>query len=274
MPATASTGQLSSARRLVVKIGSGLIANTETGEIRESWLNTLIEDVGRLFSRGQQVIIVTSGAVAVGSRRASLLDGAKHVAAAIGQVQIMRAYEKSLARCGLGVGQVLLSCEDIHNQNRRLNTKQTLQQLLQVEAVPVVNENDTTATADIRVGDNDRLAAWVAQMVGADILILLSNVDGLFTEDPSGNPLARLLTEVRFITPEIEAMASHSPNRHSSGGMITKLVAAKIAMEAGCKMLIAKGTISHPLSAIERGGPSTCFVPFTNDRDKSEAGDS
>ncbi|CCM79863.1 Glutamate 5-kinase 2 [Rhizobium mesoamericanum STM3625] len=271
-----STVQLSSARRLVVKIGSALIADPETGDIRDSWLDTLIDDVGRFFARGQQVIIVTSGAVAVGSHHIGKLDrclqiGGKHAAAAIGQVHIMRAYEQSLARRGFGVGQVLLSSEDIDDQHRHPNTKRTLRQLLQIGAVPVVNENDTTATSDICVGDNDRLAARVAQMVGANVLILLSNVDGLFTEDPHRNPLARLVTEVRCITPELEAMAAHSPARHSSGGMITKLMAAKIAMDAGCEMVIAKGTKSYPLTAIESGGPSTCFIPLTEDRDTCDA---
>ncbi|OAF06982.1 glutamate 5-kinase [Bradyrhizobium neotropicale] len=265
--AIASAVQLLSARRLIVKIGSALIADADTGEIRGPWLETLIEDVVRFVARGQQVIIVTSGAVAVGSRRFVQLDrrpetGEKQAAAAIGQVQLMHAYEQSLKRRGFGVGQLLLTGEDIDNQHRCLNARSTLQQLLKVGAVPIVNENDATATVEICFGDNDRLAARVAHMVDADVLILLSNVDGLFTEDPHDNPFARLVTEVRCINPEIEAMAGHSAARHSSGGMVTKLMAARIAMDAGCEMVIANGNKSYPLAAIENGGPSTWFIPF------------
>ncbi|WP_240547362.1 glutamate 5-kinase [Mesorhizobium tianshanense] len=260
--------KLLSARRLIVKIGSALIADTETGEIRGPWLETLIEDVVRFFARGQQVIIVTSGAVALGSCHLNRLDRSlrieeRQAAAAIGQVRLMLAYEQSLKRHGFGLGQVLLTGEDIDNQHRRLNAASTLQQLLKVGAVPVINENDTTATAEICLGDNDRLAARVAQMVNADVVVLLSNVDGLFTEDPHDNPLARRVTEVRCIDSEIEAMAGHSPARHGSGGMVTKLMAARIAMDAGCELVIAKGHKPHPLAAIENGGPSTWFVKPT-----------
>ncbi|MER8792328.1 glutamate 5-kinase [Mesorhizobium sp. M0983] len=271
MAATARSVQLLSAHRLVVKIGSALLVDEETGDIRSGWLETLIADVVRLFARGQQVIIVTSGAVALGSGQ---FDGLgrplrieeKQTAAAIGQVRLMLAYERSLKRHGFTLGQMLLTSEDIENQHRRHNAWSTLQQLLKVGAVPIINENDTTATAEICFGDNDRLAARVAQMVNADVLILLSNVDGLFTEDPHHNPLARLVTEVRCITPEIEAMAGHSHASHSSGGMVTKLMAARIAMDAGCGMLIARGNEPYPLAAIENGAPSTSFVPLGEDR--------
>ncbi|MER9702610.1 glutamate 5-kinase [Mesorhizobium sp. M0146] len=258
---------MASARRLIVKIGSALIGDAETGEIRGLWLETLIEDVVRFFARGQQVIIVTSGAVAVGSSHFNHLDRSlrveeKQTAAAIGQVQLMHAYEQSFKRHGFGVGQILLTREDIDNQHRRLNTASTLQQLLKVRAVPIINENDTTATAEICFGDNDRLAARVAQMANAEVVVLLSNVDGLFAENPHDNPGARLVTEVRCITPEIEAMAGHSLARHSSGGMVTKLMAARIAMDAGCQVVIARGNEPYPLAAIENGGPSTWFFPL------------
>ncbi|KLK89979.1 glutamate 5-kinase [Microvirga vignae] len=271
VPAITSAVQLLSARRLIVKIGSALIADAETGEVRGPWLEMVIEDVVRFFARGQQVIIVTSGAVALGSCRFNYSDRSlriqeKQTAAAIGQVQLMLSYEKSLKRHGFGLGQVLLTRSDIDDQHRRLNARSTLQQILEVGAVPVVNENDTTATAETCFGDNDRLAAQVAQMVNAEVLILLSNVDGLFTEDPHDNPLARLVTEVRCITPAIEAMAGHSASRHSSGGMVTKLMAARIAMDAGCKMVIANGNKPYPLTAIENGGPSTWFLPRAKDR--------
>ncbi|MER9638547.1 glutamate 5-kinase [Mesorhizobium sp. M0228] len=269
MAATTSAGQLLTARRLVVKIGSALISDAETGEIRCHWLETLIEDVIRFFARGQQVIIVTSGAAAVGSSHLSKLDKSagmedRRTAAAIGQVRLILAYEQILRRHGFELGQILLTGEDIDNEHRRLNVRSTLQQLIKLGAVPVINENDTTATAETCIGDNDRLAAWVAQMVAADVLILLSNVDGLFTEDPNNNSSARLITQVRRLTPEIEVMAGHSPARNSSGGMVTKLMAARIAMETGCSMVIARGNQPYPLTAIENGGPSTWFVPFAN----------
>ncbi|NEV02418.1 glutamate 5-kinase [Bradyrhizobium uaiense] len=274
IPAITSAVQLLSARRLIVKVGSALIADADTGEIRGPWLEGLIEDVVRFVARGQQVIIVTSGAVAVGSRRFGRLDRRlqiveKQAAAAIGQVQLMHAYDQSLKRRGFGVGQLLLTAEDVDNQHRCLNARATLEQLLKVGAVPVVNENDATTTAENCFGDNDRLAARVAHMVNADVLILLSNVDGLFTQDPHDNPLARLVTEVRCITPEIEAMAGHSAARHSSGGMVTKLMAAKIAMDAGYEMVIANGIKSYPLAAIENGGPSTWFFPRAKDKDRA-----
>ncbi|RWK79939.1 MAG: glutamate 5-kinase [Mesorhizobium sp.] len=259
------------ARRIVVKIGSALIADAETGEIRGPWLETLIEDVVRIHARGQQVIIVTSGAVAAGSCPFNQLDRLlrieeKQTAAAIGQVRILLAFEKTLKRHGLGLGQILLNRQDIDNQHGRHNARSTLQRLLEIGAVPVINENDATATVENCFGDNDQLAASIAQIVNADLLILLSNVDGLFTEDPHDNPLAPLVREVRSITPEIEAMAGHSRARHSSGGMATKLIAARIAMDAGCGMVIAKGNKPYPLTAIENGELSTWFVPFPNDR--------
>ncbi|QKC99984.1 glutamate 5-kinase [Mesorhizobium sp. NZP2298] len=265
--ATTTSVRLISAHRLVVKIGSALLVDEETGDIRSAWLETLIADIVRLFARGQQVIIVTSGAVALGSGQfdglgRSLRIEEKQTAAAIGQVRLMLAYEQSLKRHSFAVGQMLLTGEDMENQHRRHNAWSTLQQLLKIGAVPIINENDTTATAEICFGDNDRLAAQIAQMVNADVLVLLSNVDGLFTEDPHDNPLARLVTEVRCITPEIEAMAGHSRARHSSGGMVTKLMAARIAMDAGCEMAIASGNKSYPLAAIENGGPSTWFLPL------------
>lgn len=260
------TVQLLSARRLIVKIGSAVVADAETGEIRGPWLETLIKDVVRFFARGQQVIIVTSGAVAVGSRHfkqlgRSLRIEEKQAAAAIGQIRLMIAYEQSLKRHGFGLGQVLLTSADVDNQRCRFNARSAFQQLLKVGAVPVINENDATATPEVCLGDNDRLAARVAQIAKADLLILLSDVDGLFTEDPHDNPLARMIPEVRRITPEIETMAGPSPARHGSGGMVTKLTAARIAMDVGCNVVIAKGNKSYPLAAIENGAPSTWFIP-------------
>ncbi|WP_439402498.1 glutamate 5-kinase [Bradyrhizobium sp. DASA03068] len=274
--AIANSVQLLSAARLIVKIGSGLVFDADTGEIRGSWLETLIEDVARFVGRGQQVIIVTSGAVAAGSRRFCRSDRRlqaeeKQAAAAIGQVQLMIAYEQSLKHHGFAVGQLLLTAQDIDNRHRYLNVRSTLQQLLKVGAVPVVNENDATATTDICFGDNDRLAARVAEMVNADVLILLSSVDGLFTEDPQENQFARMITEVRCITPEIQAMAGHSTARHGSGGMVTKLMAASMVMDVGCEMVISNGSKPYPLAAIENGGPSTWFFPLAKDKGGHDA---
>ncbi|WP_095090763.1 glutamate 5-kinase [Mesorhizobium sophorae] len=260
------TSQLLSARRLIVKIGSAVVADIETGEVRGPWLETLIEDVVRFFARGQQVIIVTSGAVAVGSRHfkqlgRSLRIEEKQAAAAIGQIRLMLANEQSLKRHGFGLGQVLLARANVDDQRCRRNARSAFQQLLKVGAVPVINENDATATPETCLGDNDRLAARVAQIAEADVLILLSDVDGLFTEDPHDNPMARMIPQVSRITPEMETMASLSPARHGSGGMITKLMAARIAMEAGCNVVIAKGNKSYPLAALENGAPSKWFIP-------------
>ncbi|WP_337764685.1 glutamate 5-kinase [Sinorhizobium meliloti] len=257
---------LSSARLVVVKIGSTLVLDTETSGIRNSWLESLIEDVARLLTRGQQVVLVSSGAVAIGSTIVDRLDaysqvGHRQAAAALGQVQLTHSYSESLKRHGLQVAQLLIGRGDLVDPDRRLNTRAVLLRLIDLGAVPLVNENDTTATCGTRVGDNDRLAAWIAEIINADLLILLSNVDGLFMKDPRNDPLTLMLTEVESITREIEAMATQSVDPYSSGGMISKIEAGKIAMNAGCRMIIANGTRSHPLYAIESGGPSTHFIP-------------
>ncbi|MGO7961217.1 glutamate 5-kinase [Rhizobium leguminosarum] len=252
---------------LVIKVGSALIADPKTGEIRISWIDSLVEEVVRLAARGQKVVIVTSGAVTVGWHRVRHLGcqpaDSKRAAAAIGQVQIMQAFARNLKRRGWEVGELLLTRKDVDEADRRLHVREVLHNLFMSGAIPVVNENDTTATPETCFGDNDRLAAHVAEIIKADLLVLLSNVDGLFTEDPNINPSARLVKEVRFITSEMEAMATSSLTRNSSGGMVTKLMAAKIAMDAGCEMVIANGTRHYPLAAIESGAPSTRFIPIT-----------
>lgn len=258
--------ELVSAQRLIVKIGSSLIADPDNGEIRDLWLETLVDDVSKFFARGQQLIIVTSGAVAIGSCHLNRLGRPlrivnKQTAAAIGQARLMVAYATTMRRHGLVAGQILFTMADIDDQICFRNVQSMLEQLLKVGAIPIINENDTIASSENCFGDNDRLAARVAQMVNADVLILLSDVDGLFTEDPHHNPLASQVTQVRFISPEIEAMAAESPAGHGTGGMVTKLMAARIAMDAGCKMVIAKGNKSHPLTALENGGLSTWFFP-------------
>jgi glutamate 5-kinase len=257
---------LAAARRLIVKIGSSLLVDEASGNIRQVWLATLVSDLARCRARGQEVLIVSSGAIAVGRRHLGLTGSAlkleeKQAAAATGQIRLAHAYQEALAKHGITVAQILLTPDDTEERRRHLNARATLNQLLSLGAVPVINENDTVATAEIRFGDNDRLAARVAQMVSADTLVLLSDIDGLYTADPRRDETASLIPEVRELTPEIEAMAGDALPGYSSGGMVTKLVAARIAMTAGCRMVIARGTRLHPLAAIEDGAAATWFVP-------------
>lgn len=256
---------LQQARRIVVKVGSALLVDAETGRINRPWLETLIEDLLRLRNRDQQVILVSSGAIALGRLELRLARGPlrleeSQAAAAVGQIRLAHAYKELLDSHGVTVAQVLLTLEDSERRRRYLNARATLDSLLALGALPVINENDTVATAEIRYGDNDRLAARVAQMSGADCLILLSDVEGLFTADPNKDPNARFIPEVRQITPEIEAMAGASASDVGSGGMTTKILAAKIAMSAGCHMCIAAGRYSHPVGRIESGARRTWFV--------------
>src|ERR1700758_165154 len=236
---------LVAARRLVVKIGSALLA-AENGEVRRPWLAALADDVARCRARGQEVILVSSGAIAVGRRHLGLAGRRlrleeKQAAAATGQIRLAHAYQEALARHGITVAQILLTPDDTEERRRHLNARATFAQLLALGAVPVVNENDTVATAEIRFGDNDRLAARVAQMVSADMLVLLSDIDGLYTADPRKDATARHIPVVRELTAEIEAMAGDALPGYSSGGMVTKLTAARIAMTAGCRMVIGRG---------------------------------
>jgi glutamate 5-kinase len=257
---------LAASRRLIVKIGSALLVDEASGNIRHAWLAALMEDVAGCRARGQEVLIVSSGAIAVGRRHLGLTGAAlkleeKQAAAATGQIRLAHAYQEALAKHGITVAQILLTPEDTEERRRHLNARATLNQLLALGAVPVINENDTVATAEIRFGDNDRLAARVAQMVSADTLVLLSDIDGLYTADPRKDAAARLVPEVRELTPEIEAMAGDALPGYSSGGMVTKLAAARIAMTAGCRMVIAKGSALHPLREIENGAAVTWFLP-------------
>jgi glutamate 5-kinase len=256
---------LDEARRLVVKIGSALLVD-EAGEVRRAWLDALCEDLAAARKRGQEVVVVTSGAIAIGRRHLGLADRAlrldeKQAAAATGQIRLAHAWQEALARHGLTVAQVLLTAEDTENRRRHLNARNTMETLLRLGAVPVINENDTVATQEIRFGDNDRLAARVAQMIAADTLVLLSDIDGLYSADPRQNAQARFIPEVREITPELEAAAGDPGSGVGSGGMVTKLQAARIALAAGCRMAIAPGQTLHPLRAIATGGRCTWFIP-------------
>ncbi len=260
------SASLASAKRLIVKIGSALLVDQESGGIRRKWLDALADDVAALRGNGTEVILVSSGAIAVGRRHLGLETGAlkleeKQAAAATGQIRLAHAYQETLARHDITVAQILLTLDDTEERRRHLNARSTLNALLKFGAVPVINENDTVATSEIRFGDNDRLAARVAAMISADTLVLLSDIDGLYTADPRKDKTATHIAEITEMTAEIEAMAGAAPAGYSSGGMVTKLAAARIAMSAGCRMAIADGRIMNPLQAILDGGQCSWFVP-------------
>ncbi len=257
---------LAQARLIVVKVGSALLVDGESGRVNRAWLETLVEDLLRLRKRGQKVILVSSGAIALGRRRLGLKSGPlrledSQAAAAVGQIRLAHAYKELLESKDVTVAQVLLTLEDSERRRRYLNARATLASLLALGALPVINENDTVATAEIRYGDNDRLAARVAQMASADCLVLLSDVEGLYSADPNHDASARFIREVRQITPAIEAMAGTAASALGSGGMRTKILAARIAVAAGCHMCIAAGGHPHPLRRIEEGADCTWFLP-------------
>jgi glutamate 5-kinase len=253
---------LADARLIVVKVGSALVAEAHSGAVDHAWLAAFAADAARMRARGQKLVLVSSGAVAIGRARLGLPDrpltlAEKQAAAAAGQSQLMAAWQAALSPTP--AGQLLLTAHDTEARRRFLNARATLTALLELGALPIVNENDTVATEELRWGDNDRLAARVAQMAGADLLVLLSDVDGLYTADPTRNPAAQRLERVPAITSEIEAMAG-GPNlarRVGSGGMATKLAAARIAAAAGCATLITLGRREGPLSNVEAGAAAT-----------------
>lgn len=257
--------RLDAARRLVVKIGSALLVDRGTGALRNAWLRGLAEDVAAAKARGTDVLLVSSGSIALGRGVLGLPPGQlplerSQAAAAVGQIRLARAYEEALAPHGLTAAQVLVTLEDSDDRRRYLNTRATLATLLSLGVVPIVNENDTVATDEIRYGDNDRLAAQVAVTVGADQLVLLSDVDGLYTANPATDPGARRLEVVPAITPQIEAMAGEPVSGLSKGGMKTKLMAGQVATRAGCAMAITAGMVDRPLAALASGAPSTWFL--------------
>jgi len=260
------TAPLRRARRIVVKVGSALLVDAASAGLRLDWLATLAGDIAELRRRGQEVLLVSSGAIALGRRHLALPAGRlrleeKQAAAAVGQIRLAHAWKEALEQHGLQVAQILLTFGDTEQRRRYLNARNTLSTLLKLGAVPVVNENDTVATAEIRYGDNDRLAARVAQMISADCLVLLSDIDGLYTADPNRDATARFIPEIRAITPDIERMAGGSASSVGSGGMATKIAAAKIALAAGCHMCVALGREMHPLARLEAGARCTWFYP-------------
>lgn len=253
------------ARRIVVKIGSALLADRATGDLKTEWLASLIEDVAALRKAGRQVVLVSSGAVALGRFKLGLPKGAleleqSQAAAAVGQISLAAAYQALAGQHGMTVAQILLTLGDTEQRRRYLNARHTIETLLDLGAIPVVNENDTVATAEIKYGDNDRLSARVASMVSADCLVLLSDIDGLYTAPPHADPDAHHIPVVTEITPQIEAMAGAPGTELSKGGMKTKIEAGKIALGAGTNMVITTGAVLHPLRAIADGSKVTWFL--------------
>ncbi|MDF0498482.1 glutamate 5-kinase [Bradyrhizobium yuanmingense] len=261
--------ELSQFRRIVVKVGSALLVDSDRGEVRASWLAALADDMAKLHQEGRDVLVVSSGSIALGRSRLKLPRGPlkleeSQAAAAVGQIALARIWSEVLGAHGIGAGQILVTLQDTEERRRYLNARSTIGKLLEWRAIPVINENDTVATTEIRYGDNDRLAARVATMASADLLVLLSDIDGLYDAPPKNNPNAKLIPVVDSISSEIEAVAGDAESELSRGGMRTKVEAAKIATTGGTHMLIASGKIEHPLQAIADGGRCTWFLTPAN----------
>ena len=269
-PGTMSkTPAITDFRRIVIKVGSSLLVDSEAGELKRAWLTSLVDDIAKLHGEKRDVLVVSSGAIASARATLKLPRGALRLeeaqaAAAVGQIALARSWSETLSGHGITAGQILLTLTDTEERRRYLNARETIDKLLEWRAVPVINENDTVATTEIRYGDNDRLAARVATMVSADLLVLLSDIDGLYDKPPAPGNDARLIPVVPRITAEIEAMAGASGSELSRGGMVTKIEAGKIATTAGVHMIIASGRVMHPLKAIAEGGPCTWFLTPAN----------
>src|SRR5438067_8226223 len=264
-----NTPRLTDFRRIVVKIGSSLLVDAKGGRLNEKWLASLAADLAALHADKRDILVVSSGAIALGRTVLKLPAGELALedsqgAAAVGQIALARTWTEALSRHAITAGQVLVTLGDTEERRRYLNARSTIDRLLQWRAVPVINENDTVATNEIRYGDNDRLAARVATMAGADLLVLLSDVDGLYDAPPGTGKEAKFIPIVERITPEIEAMAGAAGSELSRGGMQTKIEAGKIATAAGTHMVIASGRIAHPLQAIADGARGTWFVTPAN----------
>ncbi len=260
---------LSDAKRIVIKIGSALLVDRSSGDLRADWLRAIAQDIADLRQRGADVVLVSSGSIALGRGilglpMTELSLEQSQAAAAVGQIRLARAWQEALAPHDLTTAQVLVTLEDSADRRRYLNSRATLSTLLGFGTVPIVNENDTVATDEIRYGDNDRLAAQVAATVGADLLVLLSDVDGLYTGNPQIDPSAQHLDIIDHITPEIEGMAGDAGSGLSKGGMKTKVLAAKTATASGCAMIIMHGAENHPLHRLKDGAKNTLFTPQTD----------
>ena len=263
------TPKLSAFRRIVVKVGSSLLVDSKAGGLKKAWLDALVADLALHHKRGADILVVSSGSIALGRSVLGLPKGAlkledSQAAAAVGQIALARTWAEALGSHGITAGQILVTLWDTEERRRYLNARATIERLLDMRAAPVINENDTVATSEIRYGDNDRLAARVAAMASADCLVLLSDVDGLYTAPPATDPNAKLLPVVPRVTAEIEAMAGGAASELSRGGMRTKVEAAKIATTAGVHMAIADGRVEHPLRRIAEGGPCTWFLTPSN----------
>src|SRR3989441_13334288 len=260
---------LANFRRIVVKVGSSLLVDSDGRRLHQDWLSSLAQDIAKLHRDKRDVLVVPPGAIALGRSVLKLAKGPlkledSQAAAAVGQIALARTWSEVLGAHGIGAGQILVTLQDTEERRRYLNARSTIAKLLEWRAVPVINENDTVATNEIRYGDNDRLAARVATMASADLLILLSDIDGLYDAPPGNNPDAKLIPIVESVTSEIEAMAGAAGSELSRGGMRTKIEAAKIATTSGTHMLIASGKIEHPLQAISDGGRCTWFLTPAN----------
>jgi glutamate 5-kinase len=270
-PSLGPMPSLPSAQRLVVKIGSALVVDQDEAVPQAAWLAGIAADIADLRRRGADVIVVSSGAIALARRALRLTQNRlrleeKQAAAAVGQIRLAQAWSEALSAQGLTAAQLLLTLDDTEDRRRYLNARATLNTLLALHCIPVINENDTIATTEIRFGDNDRLAARVAEMLQADVLILLSDIDGLYTADPRHDPTAAHIPVVAAVTPDIEAMGGEPPPGYSSGGMRTKLTAARIATQAGCAMVIARGYTQRPLTALAQDARCTWFLPAPEGR--------
>jgi len=268
-PASSPTPSLASFRRIVIKVGSSLLVDSAAGELKRAWLASLVDDIANLHDGKRDVLVVSSGAIALARATLKLPRGAlkleeAQAAAAVGQIALARSWSETLSAHRITAGQILLTLTDTEERRRYLNARETIDKLLEWRAVPVINENDTVATSEIRYGDNDRLAARVATMVSADLLVLLSDIDGLYDKPPAPGNDAKLIPVVPRITAEIEAMAGASGSELSRGGMVTKIEAGKIATTAGVHMVIASGRVMNPLKAIADGGPCTWFLTPAN----------
>jgi glutamate 5-kinase len=265
----AALPRLANFRRIMIKVGSSLLVDPIPGIVKREWLATLAEDIAGLHKDGADVLVVSSGAIALGRSVLGLPKGPlkledSQAAAAVGQIALARTWSEALGDRGIKAGQILVTFADTEERRRYLNARATIERLLDLRAVPVINENDTVATSEIRYGDNDRLAARVATMASSDLLILLSDVVGLFSAPPAENPDAKLIPVVARITPEIEAMAGGAASGLSRGGMRTKIEAAKIATTGGTHMVIADGRVPHPVSRLKDGAACTWFLTGSN----------
>jgi len=270
-PSSSAADCLAEAKRIIIKIGSALLVDPGTGALRRAWVDSLAQDIAGLKAEGKEVILVSSGAIALGRARLGLSGtvlslAQKQACAAAGQSELTRAYERALEPHNILTAQALLTLNDTENRRRWLNARSTLDTLLSLGVVPVINENDTVATDEIRYGDNDRLAARAAQMLGADVLVLLSDIDGLYTADPRSNPEAGHIAVIEKISPEVLAMAgaANKASAVGTGGMVTKLAAARIAVLAGCHMSISDGRENNPIGRLRSGARHSWFVAEQN----------